>query len=119
MTIVEVQLVPHAGPGRFEGLLGSVAEIVGRQPATGRCKQEEGARALHVRRQPTTVAVLLLAKKGVGAVHVRSTRGARACNVLCVCAGCVWAVRVRHSSGTHAGNGWSHVRRGRGGLKAS
>eukprot|EP00964_Phaeocystis_antarctica_P011151 scaffold6132_cov60-Phaeocystis_antarctica.AAC.1 len=72
------------------------------------------------------------AKEGVAAVHAAGAGvggsgegvGAAAskqcalCTLLCVlCAGCVWAVRVRDASGTHAGNGGSRVRRGRGGVE--
>ena len=56
--LLELQLEATVG-GRFEGLLGVVAEVVAPQPATGRCKRE-GARA-HAT-QPW-------AKEGVAAFH--------------------------------------------------
>ena len=37
--VLELQLEAVAG-GRSEGLLGVVAEVVAKQPATGRCKRE-------------------------------------------------------------------------------
>eukprot|EP00964_Phaeocystis_antarctica_P049739 scaffold28815_cov44-Phaeocystis_antarctica.AAC.2 len=87
--LLEHQLEAAAG-GRFEGLLGGVAEVVLLQPATGRCKWERArAHATHP-----------WAKEGVAAVHARCGRGwqRRGCwrgggHVLCVCAGRVWAVR--------------------------
>eukprot|EP00964_Phaeocystis_antarctica_P097790 scaffold63862_cov78-Phaeocystis_antarctica.AAC.1 len=55
---LEVQLEAAAG-GRFEGLLGVVAEVVVPQPATGRCRWERArAQATHP-----------WAKEGVAAVH--------------------------------------------------
>ena len=57
--LLELQLDEAAAGGRFEGLLGVVAEVVVPQPATGRCKRE-GARA-H--------ATHPWAKEGVAAVH--------------------------------------------------
>ena len=59
--MLEVQLEAAAG-GRFEGLLGVVAEVVVvPQPATGRCKREGAhAHATHP-----------WAKEGVAAVHAR------------------------------------------------
>ena len=56
--MLKLQFEAAAG-GRFEGLLGVVAEVVAIQPATGRCKRE-GARA-H--------ATHPWAKEGVATVH--------------------------------------------------
>ena len=110
----EAPAAKAAEGGRSEGPLGFGAEVVVKtQPATGRLCKREGAHAL---------ATHPWAKAGVAAVHagcgrVGGSRVARrqASNLLCVCAGCVWAVRVRDPSETHAGNGWSRVRHGRGG----
>ena len=103
--------IEAAARGRFEGLLGGVVDAVARQPATGRCKRE-GARA-H--------ATHPWAKEGVAAVHAgwrgRGWQRRQASNVLCVCAGCVWAVRVQDWFGAHAGNGWSRSKGGRGGVE--
>ena len=59
--MLEVQLEATAG-GRFEGLLGDVAEEVAIQPVTGRCK---GGR-VHTRTPPT---------RGQRRAWPRSTRG--------------------------------------------
>ena len=114
VSLLERQLEAAAG-GRFEGLLGVGADIVVPQPATGRCKREGAhAHATHPWAKEGVAAVHAgWRERGVAAARVLARR--QASNVLCVCAGCVWAVRVRDSSGTHAGNGWSRLRRGRGG----
>ena len=58
--MLEHQLEAVAG-GRSEGLLGVVAEVVAKQPATGRCKRE-GAHAhagrVHTRTPPTRRGVV-------------------------------------------------------------
>ena len=112
--MLDIQLEAAAG-GRFEGLLGVVAKAVAPQPAPGRCKREGAhAHATHTvgkggrGRGPRGVA-----QAWVAAARVLARR--QASNVLCVCAGCVWAVRVRDSSRTRAENGWWHLRRRRGG----
>ena len=79
--------------GRFEGLLGVVAEEVAPQPATGRCKREgASAHATHP-----------WAKEGVAAVHA-GWRGRgwqrRGCwrggkqHALCMCRLCVGCARA-------------------------
>ena len=103
--LLDIQREATAG-GRFEGLLGVVVELVHFQAATGRRKRE-GARA-H--------ATHPWAKEGVAAVHAgcagvggSGERVGAAASKLCalwMCMLCVWAVRVRDSSGTHTQAEW-------------
>ena len=91
--LLELQL-EAAARGRFEGLLGVVAEVVAVQAATGRCKRE-GARA-H--------ATHPWAKEGVAAVHAGcagvggSGEGVGAAaskqRALCMCRLCVGCARA-------------------------
>ena len=101
-----------AAGGRSEGPLGVGAEVVVPQPATGRLQAGGCARARH---PPVGKGGRGRGPRGVrGRGWQWQRRQASKQIALCVCAGCVWAVPVRDSSETHAGNGWSRARRGRG-----